>query len=74
MAGSGGLEESEGEGDLGGVEDRSGASTGGSSTAVVVVVVVVACEGVWLRDEAWVTVGDRAAKVSSAATSSYRAH
>jgi hypothetical protein len=60
---------SEGEGDLGGGgEDRSGASTGGSSTAVVL------CEGVWLRDEAWVTVGETAAKVSSAATSSYRAH
>jgi hypothetical protein len=41
-----------GEGDLGGLESRGGASTGGSSTTVVV------CEGVWLRDEAWVTVGD----------------
>jgi len=55
MAGCGGMEESEGEGDLGGLEDRSGASTDGSSTAVVL------CEGVWLRDEAWVTVGETAA-------------
>jgi hypothetical protein len=60
MAGCGVVEGgSEGEGDLGrGGEDRSGASTGGSSTAVVL------CEGVWLRVEAWVTVGEAAAMVS----------
>jgi hypothetical protein len=47
-----------GEGDLGGVEGSGGASTGGSSTTVVL------CEGVWLRDETCVTVGDTAASKS----------
>jgi hypothetical protein len=55
----GGLEEP-GDGDLGGEEDRGGASTGGvgSSTAVVCAGL---CEGVWLLDETWVTVGETAA-------------
>lgn len=44
IVGGGGLEDDGGEGDLGGGEDRFGASIGGSSTAVV-------CSGVWLRDE-----------------------
>jgi hypothetical protein len=43
-----------GEGDLGGEEGATGASTGGSSTTVVL------CEGVWLLDETCVTVGDTA--------------
>jgi hypothetical protein len=47
-----------GEGDLGGGEARGGASTGGSSTTVVL------CEGVWLRDETCVTVGEAAASKS----------
>jgi hypothetical protein len=47
-----------GEGDLGGGERRGGASTGGSSTTVVL------CEGVWLRDETCVTVGEAAASKS----------
>lgn len=46
--------EERGEGDLGGEEGASGASTGGSSTTVVL------CEGVWLLDETCVTVGDTA--------------
>lgn len=46
-----------GEGDLGGleVERESGASIGGSSTTVV-----CECEGVWLREETWVMVGEAA--------------
>lgn len=63
----GGLEE--GEGDLGGEGDRGGASTGGSSAGFVV------CEGVWLLDETWVTVGEAAgSRVSPGANASYRAH
>lgn len=50
--------EERGEGDLGGLEGREGASTGGSSTTVVL------CEGVWLLDETCVTVGDTAANKS----------
>jgi len=48
-----------GDGDLGGEEDRGGASTGGfgSSTAVVCAGL---CEGVWLLDETWVTAGETA--------------
>lgn len=44
-----------GEEDLGGggEEDRGGASAGGSSTTVVL------CEGVWLREDRWVRVGER---------------
>lgn len=62
-----------GEGDLGGLEDRGGASAGGSSAGEVWY------EGVWLLDERWVTVGDTATKkrVSDGvrvASSSYRAH
>lgn len=47
-----------GEGDLGGEEGTGGASTGGSSTTVVV------CEGVWLLEDTWVTVGEAAASRS----------
>ena len=67
MVDGGGLEE--GEGDLGGDEDRGGASTGGSSTTDVL------CEGVWLLEDTWVTVGDTAVgRVSTGASASYRAH
>jgi hypothetical protein len=65
-----------GEGDLGGLagRDGDGASTAGGSWAAGVVVL---CEGVWLREETCVTVGDTAARrvsASSPASSSYRAH
>jgi hypothetical protein len=50
--------EERGEGDLGGLEGSVGTSTGGSSTTVVL------CEGVWLLDEACVTVGDTATSKS----------
>ena len=57
-----------GEGDLGGLEDRGGASAGGSSAGEVWY------EGVWLLDETCVTVGDTATSkvsVNSPASSSY---
>jgi hypothetical protein len=54
MVVDGGSLEDGGEGDLGGLKERIGASIGGSSAAVVL------CEGVWLRDERWVMVGDTA--------------
>src|SRR4051794_30443432 len=45
--------ETGGEGDLDGLEGRRGTSTGGSWSSVI-------CEGVWLREERWVTVGETA--------------
>jgi hypothetical protein len=73
MVVDGGSLEDGGEGDLGGLKERIGASIGGSSAAVVL------CEGVWLRDERWVMVGDTARgrvsqSVLAGASSSYRAH
>jgi len=55
-------------GDLDGEGDRGGGSTGGSSTTVVV------CEGVWLREEMCVMVGETARweSVRMAANSSHR--
>ena len=44
-------------GDRGGLSGRGGASAGGSSTFNVV------CEGVWLLDERWVTVGEAATRI-----------
>jgi hypothetical protein len=55
MVDDGCWERERGEGDLGGGVGKGGASTGGSSTTVVL------CEGVWLRDETCVTVGEAAA-------------
>jgi hypothetical protein len=55
----GGLEAA-GDGDRGGEEDRGGASTDGVGSWAAIVCAGL-CEGVWLLDEAWVTVGETAA-------------
>lgn len=44
----------EGDDDLGGLEGRSGTSRGGSWNSC--------CDGVWLLEETWVTVGDTAVR------------